>query len=139
MLPPGISTHLAAELHFPNLLFFLSVFSILARRPPPQPSHLQFPSASTPAVPADQARPFTSSYPTSALHPPPTPPASLPAFVLLALITAGLSEGLFRLFSPLPLKEQVSLGVRRRAWAETVFSGAGRYKIGRARLYSEKN
>lgn len=100
-------------------------------------------SSSRPPAPP----PFLPTKPAPSLHlippllfipPIPPTPASPPAFVLLALITAGLSEGLFRLFSPLPLKEQVSLGVRRRAWAETVFFGAGRYKIGRACLFSEK-
>lgn len=116
VLPPDKSTHFAAELHFSNLLLFLSVFQFSPCRTPPQPSHLEYLPASTPAVPADQARPFTSSCSTSALH---LPPASPPSFVLLALITAGLSEGLFRLFSPLPLKVQVSLSVRWRALAET--------------------
>lgn len=121
VLPPDISTHLAVGLHFSQPSFLSLGFSILAM---PYAS-----SAITPRVPAPP--PFLPTKPAPSLHLIPplrfiSPHLHLhhPLFFSPSLLPASLKD-FFRLFSPLPLKEQVSLGVRWWALAETVFLGRG--------------
>lgn len=136
VLPPDISTHLAAEPYFSNLLFFLSVFQFSPCRTPSQPSHLEFPPASTP--------PFLPTKPAPSLHLIPplrfiTPPPHLhhPLFFWPSLLPASLKD--FFASSALCLSKSRSVMVWGGGrWQKQYFRGAGTYKIGWACLFSEK-
>lgn len=108
VLPPDISTHLAAELHFPNLLFFLSVFQFSpAVRLLSHHTSSSRPPAPPPFLPTKPA-PSLHLIPPLLFNPPHTPlHLCQPLFFSPSLLPASLKD--FFAFSALCLSRSRSV------------------------------